>query len=100
MRTTRPASRPTSKDSESTSVGGLTGGTGGAALLRRSWQRNGRWPRWALRARGLGGDIRFEDAIGSTKNPEELMALINSAPEGATTWIEGRQRRIGTPVIE
>lgn len=47
-----------------------------------------------------GGDIRFEDAINSTKNPEELMALINSAPEGATTYIEGRQRRIGVPVIE
>ena len=47
-----------------------------------------------------GGDVRFEDAINSTKNPDELMSLINSAPEGATTWIEGRQRRIGTPVIE
>ena len=47
-----------------------------------------------------GGDIRFEDAINSTKNPEELMALINSAPEGATTYIEGRQRRIGVPAIE
>lgn len=47
-----------------------------------------------------GGDVRFEDAINSTKNPEELMALINSAPEGATTWIEGRQRRIGVPTIE
>ena len=47
-----------------------------------------------------GGDIRFEDAINSTKNPEELMALINSAPEGATTYIEGRQRRIGVPIIE
>ena len=46
------------------------------------------------------GDIRFEDAINSTKNPEELMALIANAPEGATTYIEGRQRRIGTPVIE
>lgn len=47
-----------------------------------------------------GGDNRFEDAINSTKNPEELMALIASAPEGATTYIEGRQRRIGAPVIE
>lgn len=47
-----------------------------------------------------GGDVRFEDAIGSTRNPDELMALINSAPEGATTWVEGRQRRIGSPVIE
>ena len=47
-----------------------------------------------------GGDVRFEDAINSTKNPDELMALIASAPEGATTYIEGRQRRIGTPVIE
>lgn len=47
-----------------------------------------------------GGDIRFEDAVNSTKNADELMALIASAPEGATTWIEGRQRRIGSPVIE
>jgi hypothetical protein len=47
-----------------------------------------------------GGDIRFEDAINSTKNPDELLALIASAPEGATTYIEGRARRIGAPVIE
>jgi hypothetical protein len=47
-----------------------------------------------------GGDVRFEDALNSTKNPEEVMALIASAPEGATTYIEGRQRRIGVPVIE
>lgn len=47
-----------------------------------------------------GGDIRFEDAINSTKNVEEVMSLIASAPEGATTYIEGRQRRVGVPVIE
>jgi hypothetical protein len=47
-----------------------------------------------------GGDIRFEDAINSTKSVDEVMALIASAPEGATTYIEGRQRRVGVPVIE
>jgi hypothetical protein len=47
-----------------------------------------------------GGDIRFEDAINNTRTPDELMALIASAPEGATTYIEGRQRRVGVPVIE
>lgn len=47
-----------------------------------------------------GGEIRYEDAINSTKNPEELMALIASAPPGATTFVEGRARRIGVPTIE
>ena len=57
---------------------------------------SGASPRWGAN-RNPGGDVRFEDAINSTKNPDELMALIASAPEGATTYIEGRQRRIGTP---
>jgi hypothetical protein len=47
-----------------------------------------------------GGDIRFEDAINSAKTPEDLMALIASAPEGATTNVGGRNRRIGPPTIE
>jgi hypothetical protein len=48
-----------------------------------------------------GGDVRFEDAIRSTQNKEELMALIASAPEGAVTRsIDGQPRRIGVPVIE
>jgi hypothetical protein len=47
-----------------------------------------------------GGEVRYEDAIASTKNPSELMALIASAPEGATTFVEGRARRIGVPTIE
>jgi hypothetical protein len=47
-----------------------------------------------------GGDIRFEDAINSAKTQEELMALIASAPEGATTNFGGRDRRIGVPTIE
>lgn len=47
-----------------------------------------------------GGDIRFEDALNSAKNPDELMALIASAPEGATTNVGGRDRRIGVPTIE
>ncbi len=50
---------------------------------------------------GVGGEVRFEDAMRSTKNPEELMALIASAPEGATTRaIDGVPRRIGVPTIE
>lgn len=44
-----------------------------------------------------GGGIRFEDAINSSKNVDEVMALIASAPEGATDY-EGR--RIGSPRIE
>ena len=44
-----------------------------------------------------GGSVRFEDAIGSAKNVDEVMALIASAPEGATDY-EGR--RIGSPRIE
>lgn len=48
-----------------------------------------------------GGDIKFEDAIKSTKNSEELMSLIASAPEGATTRaIDGVPRRIGAPIID
>jgi hypothetical protein len=48
-----------------------------------------------------GGDVKFEDAINSAKNKDEVMALIESAPEGATTFaIDGRARRIRTPVIE
>lgn len=44
-----------------------------------------------------GGGVRFEDAINSSKNVDEVMALIASAPEGATDY-EGR--RIGSPRIE
>jgi len=47
-----------------------------------------------------GGDLRFEDAINSAGNPDEVMALIASAPDSATTYIDGRERRIGMPVIE
>jgi len=47
-----------------------------------------------------GGDIRFEDAINSAKNPDELMALIASAPEGATGRIDGRDVRVRAPIIE
>ena len=47
-----------------------------------------------------GGEVRYEDAINSTKNPEELIELIRNAPAGATTFIEGRARRIGPPTIE
>jgi hypothetical protein len=47
-----------------------------------------------------GGDVRFEDAIGSAKNSAEVMALLASAPEGATTNVGGRDRRIGPPTIE
>jgi hypothetical protein len=47
-----------------------------------------------------GGDIRFEDAINSTTNADEVMALIAIAPEGAQTNVGGRQRRIGPPTIE
>lgn len=47
------------------------------------------------------GEVRYEDAINSTTNVKELMDLIASAPEGATTHaIDGRARRIGVPVIE
>jgi hypothetical protein len=50
---------------------------------------------------GQGGDVRFEDAINSAKDTDEVMSLIASAPEGATTHaIDGRPRRIGAPVIE
>lgn len=44
-----------------------------------------------------GGEVRFEDAINSSQNVNEVMALIASAPEGATDY-EGR--RIGSPRIE
>lgn len=47
-----------------------------------------------------GGDIRFEDAINSAKNPDEVMALIASAPEGATARVDGRQVRVRPPTIE
>ena len=47
-----------------------------------------------------GGDVRFEDALGSAKNADAVMDLIAAAPAGATTYIEGRARRIGVPVIE
>jgi hypothetical protein len=47
-----------------------------------------------------GGNVEFKDAINSTRNVEELMALIASAPEGATTTVEGVRRRIGVPTIE
>jgi hypothetical protein len=48
-----------------------------------------------------GGEVSFKDAINSAKNADELMALIESAPEGATTFaIDGRARRIRGPVIE
>lgn len=44
-----------------------------------------------------GGDVRFEDAINSATNVDAVMALLASAPEGATDY-EGR--RIGAPRIE
>jgi hypothetical protein len=44
-----------------------------------------------------GGDIRFEDALTSAKNKDEVMALLAAAPEGATDY-EGR--RIGVPRID
>jgi hypothetical protein len=47
-----------------------------------------------------GGDIRFEDAINSATSPEDVMALIASAPEGATGFIDGRDRQIRPPHIE
>jgi hypothetical protein len=47
-----------------------------------------------------GGDLRFEDAINSAKSPDDVMALIASAPEGATGFIDGRDRRIRAPHIE
>ena len=46
---------------------------------------------------GTGGDVRYEDAINSAKNVDEVMALLSAAPEGATDY-EGR--RIGAPTIE
>ena len=46
---------------------------------------------------GQSGDVRFEDAINSAKNVDEVMALLAVAPEGATDY-EGR--RIGAPTIE
>ena len=44
-----------------------------------------------------GGSVRFEDAINSSKNVDEVMALLAAAPEGATDY-DGR--RIGVPRIE
>jgi hypothetical protein len=44
-----------------------------------------------------GGDVRFEDAINSAKNVDEVMALLANAPEGAT---DHDGRRIGAPRID
>lgn len=44
-----------------------------------------------------GGEVRFEDAINSAKNKDEVMALLLAAPEGATDY-DGR--RIGAPRID
>lgn len=44
-----------------------------------------------------GGEVRFEDALSSAKNKDEVMALLAAAPEGATDY-EGR--RIGVPRID
>lgn len=47
-----------------------------------------------------GADMRFEDAINSAKNVDEVMALIASAPPGATGWIDGRERQVQPPRID
>ena len=44
-----------------------------------------------------GGAIRYEDALNSAKDVKEVMALLASAPEGATDY-DGR--RIGVPRID
>jgi hypothetical protein len=48
-----------------------------------------------------GGDVRFEDALHSTKSESEVMELIRSAPEGALSGRPGEARfRIALPEID